>query len=79
MSNMNTTGTKESALISDVSSLMHERVILGAGKGVLFREVSAQFRGVHIAGSTVINHSSSYATVCVCVCVCGAGDSSGEE
>ena len=60
--NRSTNGTKECPLISEVSSLMHERVILGAGKGVLFREVSAQFRGVMQLLCVV--------TLCVCMCVC---------
>ena len=46
---------------------MHARVVLGAGKGVLFREVSLlYFRSVSIEEF----HCIYVLCVCVCVCVC---------
>ena len=34
-------GAEESVIVSEVSSFMHARVVLGVGKCVLFREVSS--------------------------------------
>ena len=40
---------------------MHARVVLGVGKGVLFREVSSFYIGVSVCVCMLL---------CVCVCVC---------
>ena len=42
LSNLDTNGAEESVIVSEVSSFQrHARVVLGVGKGVLFREVSS--------------------------------------
>ena len=47
LSNLDTTGAGESVIVSEVRGVliseveMHARVVLGVGKGVLFREVSS--------------------------------------
>ena len=42
LSNQDTNGAEESVIVSEVSSFQrHARVVLGVGKGVLFREVSS--------------------------------------
>ena len=52
LSNLDTNGAEESVVVSEVSSFQrlktHARVVLGMGKGVLFRERCPQFRGVLI-------------------------------
>ena len=60
LSNPDTNGAEESVLFREVSSFqrlkMHARVVLGVGKGVLFREVSiytqnlvAQYKSVSLS------------------------------
>ena len=58
LSNPDTNGAEESVIVSEVSSIseveMHARVVLGVGKGVLFREVSSVQECPHRErGSTV--------------------------
>ena len=55
LSNRDTNGAEESVVVSEVSSLMHARVVLGVGKGVLFREMSSVHECPHRErGSTVV-------------------------
>ena len=61
---LNTNGEEKGVLISEVE--MHARVVLGVGKGVLFREVfSVQECPHRERGSTVVY----ILYLCVCVCV----------
>ena len=51
---------------------MHARVVLGVGKGVLFREVSS-VQGCPLEGFHCILFDVIW---CVCVCVCVAASTS---
>ena len=54
LSNLDTNGAGESVIVSEVRGVliseveMHARVVLGVGKGVLFREVSSVQECPHI-------------------------------